>query len=173
MMSKTAAALTAATFVAAFWGYAVGARAEDDQERAALAKYLSTAKMTLEDGLKASEREGKPISAKFEVEEGEFQFSAYTVKGDDFSEVVAKPESGAIEKAEPITDPEDLEAATKQRDAMNKATKSLLAATQEAVKANAGFRGVSIFPELKDGHPIAEITMVRANSFKTVSEKLD
>ena len=158
----------------ALGGYSSGGlAAEDAKERAELAKHLTTAKMTLEDGLKASEREGQPISAKFEVEHGTFQFSAYTMKGDGFTEVVAKPDSGAIEKAEPITDPEDLEAARKQREAMSKATTSLLAATEKAVKANAGFRAVSVFPELKAGHPVAEVTLARAQDFKTVDEKLD
>jgi hypothetical protein len=134
---------------------------------------MAGAKMTLEEGLKASEREGKPISAKFEVEDGEFQFSAYTMKGDGFTEVVANPANGSIEKAEKITDPEDLEDARKQRDAMNKATVTLLAATEKAVKANSGYRAVSIFPELKAGHPVAAVTLARAQEFKTVDEKLD
>jgi hypothetical protein len=28
-------------------------------------------------------------------------------------------------------------------------------------------------PSLKDGHPVAEITLVKGEEFKTVSEKLD
>jgi hypothetical protein len=150
-----------------------GLAAEEMKDRAELARHMASAKMTLEDGLKASEREGKPISAKFEVEDGKLQFSAYTMKGDSFTEVVANPESGAVEKAEPITDPEDLENARQQRDAVTKATTSLLAATEKAVKANAGFRAVSIFPALKAGHPVAEVTLARAQEVKTASEKLD
>ena len=42
-----------------------------------------------------------------------------------------------------------------------------------AVKANKEFRAVSIMPSLKDGHPVAEITLVKGEEFKTVSEKLD
>jgi hypothetical protein len=28
-------------------------------------------------------------------------------------------------------------------------------------------------PSLKDGHPVAEITLIKGEEFKTVSEKLD
>jgi len=56
---------------------------------------------------------------------------------------------------------------------MAKAKSSLRAATEKAVKANKGFRAVSIMPSLKDGHPVAEITLVKGEEFKTVSEKLD
>ena len=171
--------LTLATFPVvlvmglALGGYVSTGLAAEEKDRAELAKHMASSKMTLEDGLKASEREGKPISAKFEVEDGEFQFSAYTMKGEDFTEVVTNPATGSIEKAEKITDPEDLEAAHKQRDAMNKATVSLLAATEKAVKANSGYRAVSIVPELKAGHPVATVTLARAQEFKTVDEKLD
>ena len=51
------------------------ARADEKSDQAALAAALKDTKVTLEDGLKASEREGTPISAKFEVEDGKFQLS--------------------------------------------------------------------------------------------------
>jgi hypothetical protein len=41
------------------------------------------------------------------------------------------------------------------------------------LKGNPGFRAVSIFPALKDGHPIAEVTITKGGEWKTVSEKLD
>ena len=42
---------------------------------AALAAAVSAAKATLQDGLKASESEGTPISAKFEIVDGKLQIS--------------------------------------------------------------------------------------------------
>ena len=142
-------------------------------DEAALVQALKNAKISLEDGLKSSEREGKPISAKFEIDEGKLQLSVYTMKGNGFSEVVVDPQSGAIAKAETITDPEDLEAAEKQKDAMAKATKSLRAAAQEAERANAGSRAVSITPTVKEGHPTAEIKLLAGGAIKTVTGKLD
>jgi hypothetical protein len=147
--------------------------ADTEMQRAELASALKDAKLILEDGLKTSEREGRPISAKFEVDDGKLQFSAYTLKGDGFTEVVADPKTGAITKSEKITDAGDLDAAAKQKDAMEKAKISLLAATEKAVNANAGFRAVSIFPAMEGGHPTAAVTLLQNETYKTVAEKLD
>jgi hypothetical protein len=152
----------------------MAAYAEDSEKNlAALAAALKDAKVHLGDGLKASEREGKPVSAKFEIDDGKLQLSVYTMKADSFSEVVIDPKSGAIAKAEKITDAEDLEAATGQKAAMDKATSSLAAATQQALTANAGYQAVSIMPEMEEGHPTGEITLLQGEKFKKVTEKLD
>ena len=88
-------------------------------------------------------------------------------------EVVADPKTGGIAKAEKITDTDDLKAAASQKAAMAKAPVSLFTATETAVKGNPGFRVVSIFPELKDGHPTAEVNLLQGMTFKKVTEKLD
>ena len=67
---------------------------------AALAAAMKDATATLQGGLKASEAQGTPISAKFELEDGKLQLSVYTMKGNDFVEVVADPNTGAIAKSE-------------------------------------------------------------------------
>ena len=69
----------------------------------------------MQGGLKASEAQGTPISAKFEIEDGKLQLSVYTIKGSDFIEVVADPNTGAIAKAEKITDAGDLKEAAQQK----------------------------------------------------------
>ena len=153
-------------------GMFASARGEE-KDQAVLARALQPAKTTLEAGLKASEREGKPISAKFEIEHGKLQLSVYTTKGDGFAEAVLDPATGAIVKAEKITDDDDLKEAKAQSAAMSKATQSLLTATETAVKANSGFRAVSVVPEMKDGHPIAEVTLLQGSTFKKVTTKLD
>jgi hypothetical protein len=155
-----------------FWStVTVPARAEDDP--AALTAAMKDATATLQGGLKASEREGTPISAKFEIEDGKLQLSVYTMKGNDFMEVVADPKTGTIAKAEKITDSDDLKAASSQKAAMAKAKVPLLAATETAVKANTGSQAVSIFPELKNGQATAEVTLLQGTTFKKVTEKLD
>src|SRR4051794_25628855 len=75
---------------------------EDEANPAELAKVLPEASVSLEQGLKASEREGKPISGKYEIEDGALQLSVYTMKGNQFEEVTVDHKSGAIKKAEPI-----------------------------------------------------------------------
>ncbi len=149
------------------------ATAAEESDKAALAKAVEAAKATLEDGLKASEREGKPISAKFEIEDGKLQLSVYTLKGAEPTEVVLDPASGAIREAAKLSDEDDLKDAAAQSAAMAKATQTLLAAAAVAVKANPGFRAVSIVPRLTGGRPTAEVALVQGTTFKTVSEKLD
>jgi hypothetical protein len=155
-----------------FWSGAVSASAEEG-DSAALAAAMKNATATLQDGLKASEPQGTPISAKFEIEDGKLQLSVYTIKSDGFTEVVADPKTGAISKAEKITDADDLKEAASQKAAMAKAKVSLLSAAEAAVKANAGSRAVSIVPELKNGQTTAEVTLLAGNAFKKVTEKLD
>ncbi len=142
-------------------------------DRAGLAKAMAEAKVSLEQGLSASVREGKPISAKFEIEEGKLQLSVYTAKGDKFSEVIVDHETGKVTKTEPITGGEDLTAAKAQSAAMSKAKQSLQAAVAKVLKGNPGFRAVSVLPSLMDGHPIAEVTLTKGDEWKSVSEKLD
>jgi len=149
------------------------AQTGEDKEHAELAKALKGVKFSLEKGLGASGREGKPISGKYEVEHGQLQLSVYTMKDDKFSEVIVDHKTGKVGKVEPITSGDDLAAAKAQSEAMAKAKRSLAAAAAEAVKANKGYRAVSAFPALKDGHPVVDVTVVKGTEWKTVSEKLD
>src|SRR5476649_2218678 len=95
--------------------------AAEKEKPGALAKALPEATVLLDQGLKASEREGKPISAKYELEDGALQLSVYTMKGDKFSEVVVDHKAASIKKAEIITDAGDLKHAKAQTQAMAKA----------------------------------------------------
>ena len=153
---------------------APAAQGEESKDQAALAKALAAAKVSLEKALSASQRQGKPISGKFEIgDDGKLQLSVYTAKGDAFSEVIVDHTTGAVEKAEPITSGEDLEAAKAQIAAMAKARLGLDKAVSKAVYANRGYRAVSVYPSLKDGHPVAEITLHKGDDWKTVTENLD
>ncbi|MBV9201346.1 MAG: hypothetical protein JO320_04805 [Alphaproteobacteria bacterium] len=144
-----------------------------DEEIEAMAAALKDTTFTLQDGIKASEREGQPISAQFEIDDGKLQISIYTAKGDDFAEVVADPKTGAVVKTEKITDTDELSDAADQKAAMAKSKTSLVEAADAAVKENAGFRAVSIFPDLRDGHAIAEVTLLQGTTAKKVTESLD
>jgi len=168
------------TIVLAFlvaWALAVPTgwtQTSQDKEHAELAKALKDAKIPLQRGLTASAKEGKPISAKYEVEDGKLQLSVYTMKGGDkFAEVIVDHKTGKVAKAEPITNADDLAHAKAQSEAMAKAKRSLDAAASEAVKENKGYRAVSVMPALKDGHPVADVTLVKGEEWKTVSERLD
>lgn len=148
--------------------------AEEEGNPAELAKALPDASVSLEQGLKASEREGRPISAKYEVEDGALQLSVYTMKGgDDFAEVIVDHKSGAVKKAEKITEADDLKDAREQSQAMAKAQVPLDKAVDGAVKANSGYRAVSVMPMLQADKPVAEVTLMKGAEVKKVAEKLN
>ncbi len=170
MKAAMIAAVVSAVLV---FATSVGWAQQPDKEHAELAKALNDAKISLQRGLTASAKEGKPISGKYEVEDGKLQLSVYTMKGDKFSEVIVDHKTGKVSKTEPITQGDDLAHAKAQREAMTKAKRSLDAAATEAVKENKGYRAVSVMPTLKDGHPVAEVELVKGADWKTVSEKLD
>ena len=156
-----------------FWS-AVGGIAQDEESgTAALAAAMKTANATLQRALIASKAQGTPISAKFEIEDGQLQLSIYTMNGNDFTEVVADAKTGAIVEAGEITDAMDLHKAMEQKAAMAKATVPLLRAAEAAVKVNAGSRALSIVPELKNGQATAEVILLEGSTFKKVTEKLD
>ncbi len=146
------------------------ARAEDT---AALAGQMKGVKVTLEQGLTASSSKGKAISGKFEVEDGKLQLSVYTAKGSDYSEVIVDHRTGKVANAKPITGGDDLTAAKAQAEAMAAAKTPLKAAVQTAVKANKGYRAVSVTPSMKDGHTSAEVTLLKGSETKSVTEPLD
>jgi hypothetical protein len=153
--------------------FTLWAAALQDKEHAELAKAVGQSKVSLAQGLSASAGQGQPISAKFEIDEGKLQLSVYTAKGGKFSEVVVDHNTGKIAKAEPITSGEDLSAAKEQSAVMSKAKESLRTALDKVLKGNSGYRAVSVISALKDGHPVAEVTLVMGNQWKTVSAKLD
>jgi hypothetical protein len=172
-MRKSIMCVLVMTCVWLLGGQTVSAQKYDDKEHAELAKALVGVKVSLEEGLSASEREGTPISGKFELEEGKLQLSVYTMKDDKFSEVIVDHTTGKVTEVEAITSGKDLTAAKAQQAAMAKAKKSLRTVVDAAVKANTGFRAVSIVPALKGEHPVAELTLLKENAFKEVMEPLD
>lgn len=147
--------------------------ADDDDDKKALIKLLATSKINLQQGLAASEQQGQPISAKFEVDEGKLQLSVYTAKDGKFSEVLLDYTNGKVIKAEPITEGDDLAAAKSQSAAMAKATTTLKEAVDKAVTQSANARVVSAVPSLKDGRPVVSIALLDGEQFKTVQQPLN
>ena len=142
--------------------------AMSDKEKTELAPVVSSSKVTLEQGLAASKKNGKPVSAKFEVENGKPQLSIYTVKdGSKYFEVIVDQTSGEIAKADPITGGDDLTEAKKQNDGMFRATRELREAVKEAKRDNPGYQADSVWSEMKGGHSIATVTLVKDNDWKT------
>ena len=146
---------------------------EDEASGAALAKHLPAAKVTLQQGLTAAESQGKPISGKFEVDEGHFQLSVYTAQDGKYSEVLVDHNTGKVAKTEAITEGDDLADAKKQVEACAKSKKSLGSAVDQAEQASAGYRAVSVTPKLSSGHAVAVVTLLKGTQVKSVSEPLE
>ena len=145
----------------------IASAAMSDKEKAELAPAASSSKVTLEQGLAASKTNGKPVSAKFEIENGKPQLLIYTIKdGSKYFEVVVDQNSGEITKAEPITGGDRLVEAKKQSDGLFRATRELREAVKEAKRNNPGYNAVNVWSEMKDDHSVATVTLVKDNDWK-------
>src|SRR5467141_1995319 len=165
-MTMKASLVPVLAVAAMCWGTTLPAQ---DKEAA---KAALSARVSLERGLAASARQGRPISAKFEMDEGKLQLSVYTMKDGKFFEVIVDHTTGKVVKAEPIAAGEDYTAAQSQSAALAKAKGSLRAAVEQALRGNAGFRALSVTPSLKDGRALAEVTLAKGEELKTVSVPL-
>ena len=171
MNRRTIVLMATLSLVAFSSGYVLSA--DEQEERRALIKSIGGAKITLQQGLTAAEAQGQPISGKFEVEDSKLQLSVYTAKDGKFSEVLVDYATGKVAKSESITEGDDLAAAKSQSAAMAKAKSSLRAAVDKALGQSAGFRPVSVTPDMKNGRPVASVVLLKGEEFKTVQEQLE
>jgi hypothetical protein len=159
------------------WAVADAVAAEkpsDSRGKADLARALKGTQMPLAEGFAVAQREGIPISGKYELERGALQLSVYTSKEGRLSEVIVDHTTGAVARVEAIEGPNARTAhAREQRDAMAKARRSLQAVAAGAAEANPGFTLVSVMPSIGGGRPIAVITLVRDDEWKILRDSLD
>jgi hypothetical protein len=179
---KNLRTLASTLFIATLLGIPVTTVAADEQgaeANVALATALKLAELPLERALAISSREGKAISAKYELEDDdadELQLSIYTMQDGaqgTFAEVIIDYATGKIAKVSPITEGEDLAAAKSQGKVMEQAKRSLEDAIAKAVRDLSGYRAVSAIPAFRDGHPVAKVTLVNGTQWKTVYETLE
>jgi len=149
------------------------AQQHDAKERAQLAKALKNVKTTLAQGLAAGEREGKPISARFDVDKGPLELVVYVAKGDGFSEIHVDPKTGKIAKVEEINGGAELAEARGQSEALSSAKLALREATERIVKMHPGARAVSVTPRVQSGHPVADVVLLKGSRFSAVTGRLD
>jgi uncharacterized membrane protein YkoI len=149
------------------------AQTQATPDTTALTAELKGAEVSLEQGMAASMAEGKPISAKFEVENGKLQLSVYVAKDASYREVIVDHKTGKIAKSEQITSGDDLAAAVAQGEAMARAKTSLQGVLTKTASTNREYRAVSVTSALKDSRPIAYITLMKGEDSKTISEALD
>jgi hypothetical protein len=152
---------------------APAARSEQGLDPTELATALTKVPMPLQDGFRASEAQGRPISGKYEIEDGNLQLSVYTTDGRKFYEVIVDHATGKLAKSDELSKPDDITAAHEQIAAMARAKSSLAAAADRAVQANSGYRAIGVTPMLKEGHSLAAVTLLRGTTLKTVEQQID
>src|SRR5215475_8024017 len=172
-MTRIAAVILVTGFSLAILCSTLLARAESIGDRTALARGLEGAWLPLESAIAMSQSEGTPISAKYEIDDGAFQLSVYTMKAGSFSEVIVDYSAGMIAKVETITDAGDLAAAQAQKDVLAKATRTLAEATADVVRQHSGYRAVNAVPSLDRDHPVVEVILFNGSDWKTVTGRLD
>jgi hypothetical protein len=168
-------AIAALIGVAGHYDFLRGDDDDDDEgeDRGALVRAMRLAKISLQQGLAASEQEGQPIAGKFEVDRGNLQLSVRTSKDGRFTEVLVDYSSGNVIKVEPITRGEDLAAAESQSAAMTKAKMSLRDAVEKTIAEAADFRAIGVVPELKGGRAAASVLLLKGEEFKIVNQPLE
>jgi hypothetical protein len=139
----------------------------------AVAKYMPSARVSLQDGLRAAEAQGQPISGKFEVEEGHLQLSVYTAKDGKFSEVLVDQGTGKVAKSEAITTGNDLAVAQRQMEVYGKSRTSLRTAVSHAELANPGYQAVSVTPTVSHGRTVAVVSLLQGKQTRSIAEPLD
>ena len=145
----------------------------DEEYWAAVMRELPEASVSLDQALKTSEQEGKPISAEYDVENGDFQISVYVEQDGHFREVIIDPKSGTINTTKPLIVAREVDQAQAESAALRKAKMPLTAALATAEDSNSGYRAVSISPLLGDDEVVVAITLMKGEAIKQVVQKLN
>ena len=146
---------------------------DDHPDPVALWAAVQDAGITLESGLAVVEQRGRPVSANFDIADGDLQLVIWIETIDGLRQVVVDPNTAAIVRAEPINASDDLADAIAQKAAMDKARISLRSAVQQALRDNVDARVLEARPELKEGHAIAVTTLLVNGRFRRVSKWLE
>ena len=128
--------------------------------------------VALADGIATASASGKPISARYEYENGHLQLSVFVEKSGAFSEVFVDHMTGKVAKIDKITGGDDLKDARDQSKASAKAKETLASAVAKALAENPGYTAVEATPVVEGRKVVAEITLMKDGSFKGASEPL-
>ena len=149
------------------------ASAQATKAQVAVATAMRGAKHTpLLDAITAATASGKPLSARYEFEDGKLKLSVFVEKAGAYSELFFDHMTGKVAQVDKITDGDDLKDAKAQSKVSAKATKSLAAALTKALADNPGYIAVEVTPILEGKHAVAEITLMKDGQFKGVSEPI-
>jgi hypothetical protein len=165
MMNALARLTTAGTLL-----MASVASAQATKAQAELAAAMRGAThVALSDGIQTASASGKPISARYEFENGKLQLSVFVEKAGAYSEVFVDHMTGKAARIDKITGGDDMKDAKAQSKASAKATEALASAVAKAIAANPGYTAVEVTPVIEGKMPVAEITLMKDGHFKGTS----
>jgi hypothetical protein len=144
----------------------------NESSGSAVAKFLPTARVSLQEGLRAAEAQGQPISGKFKVDEGHLQLCVYTAKDGKFSQVLVDQSTGKVTKSDEISASGELAEAQRQLEVYSKSKISLRAAVSQAELAYPGYQAVSVTPTLSNGRPVAVVSLLQGTQTRAIAEPL-
>lgn len=144
---------------------------DENKQKVAMTDLPPAVQKTIEDNLAG----GAVTETIKETKDGKTYYEAQVQKsgGEKVEIKVVDHKTGGITKAEKITDADDLKNAKEQSQTMAKAKVSLKKAVEAATKANSGYRALSATPTLDAEKPVANITLMKGEDVKNVTEKLD
>jgi hypothetical protein len=145
----------------------------EETDKAQLAQSLLTASVSLDQGFKNSEVQGKPISGKYEIVGNDVKLSVFVTRGGKFFELIVDHLTGFVKNIKLIRDNNDLETVSMQNQSMRSAKVSLDKAVRDAVSDNPGYRAVSLSPISKANRPIAMIVLMKGAETMRVFKPLD
>jgi hypothetical protein len=149
------------------------ASAQATKAQTAVASAMRGAKhVALADAMQTATASGKPLSARYEFEDGRLKLSVFIEKDGAYKELFFDHMTGKVAQTDKITEGDDLKDAKAQSKASAKATGSLIGAVSKALAANPGYIAVEVAPVLEGKHVVAEITLMKDGQFKGVSEPI-
>ncbi|HEY4307472.1 MAG TPA: hypothetical protein VGM82_23565 [Gemmatimonadaceae bacterium] len=149
------------------------ASAQATKAQTAVATAMRGAKHTpLADAIQTATSSGKPLSARYEFEDGKLKLSVFVEKDGKYSELFFDHMTGKVAQVDKITDGDDMKDAKAQSKASAKATKSLGSALTKALAENPGYIAVDVTPIVEGKKAVAEVTLMKDGQFKTATEPI-
>ena len=149
-------------------GAGIGPASAQDDELEAMATALKDTTFTLQDGLKAAERQGQPISAQFEIDDGKLQLSVYTSKRRRLHRNCRRPENGRDRKTGKNHRYRRTQRCGRSKGRDGEGEDLACRRGRYGRKENSGFRAVAVFPDLRDGHAVADVTLLQGTRPRTL-----
>lgn len=149
------------------------ASAQATKAQAQLASAMKGANhIALAAAIETASASGKPISARYEYEDGHLQLTVFVEKAGAFSEVFVDHMTGKVSKIDKITEGDDIKEAKAESKASAKAKATIASAVAKALAENPGYTAVDVSPVLEGKQVVAEITLMKNGQFKGASEPI-